>query len=217
MKKVIGLILLLVLVFGCAEFLVNKANNGKYFDEGFTKNQVENIENTVQKTKVLSNKSFQLNGIDNVNGLNATYIKNVDGNTIVIQIGTKEEKIKLLNVNAPEIVKIGTPVEPYGPQAKDFITSKIKSGSTIQLAEIKKVNDEVLAYVYYNDAGKWYNLNEELIANGLARVTSTSSSENKFVNQMYEAENSAKEQKLNIWSISDYVTNKGYNLNVVAM
>ncbi|MGL4761059.1 MAG: thermonuclease family protein [Sarcina sp.] len=69
--------------------------------------------------------------------------------------------------------------------------------------------------IFYENNRKWYNLNEEEVANGLARIAYLEkNNETVNVKQYYKAEDSAKSQKLNIWSIPGYVTSYGYNLAI---
>ena len=59
--------------------------------------------------------------------------------------------------------------------------------------------------------------NEKLISEGYARVGYIYS-QKRYLNKLYKAQDYAKLNKLNIWSVEGYVTNKGfdvdaYNLN----
>ena len=44
----------------------------------------------------------------------------VDGDTVEVRFGGREEDVRLIGVDTPETVKPGTPVQCFGPQASDF-------------------------------------------------------------------------------------------------
>lgn len=69
----------------------------------------------------------------------------------------------------------------------------------------------LLAYVYLGDE----MVNEMLIAEGLARVAVYPPNV-KYVDQFRAIEKKAKSAKLGIWSIENYVTDRGYDTSVTA-
>ncbi|MGL4654339.1 MAG: thermonuclease family protein [Sarcina sp.] len=225
MKKIIGIILILILVFVGIKLVGNDKNyknaekSKTYYNEKLDKSQKDELDKTVKDVKVTYNDKFKVKGVRKVDGIEGTYVRDVDGDTIMVKVNNKEEKVRFLMMDTPETVKKGTPVEPYGPQAKEFVKSKLSQGEEVMLVTGRDEKDKYgrfLAYVYYKEGGSWYNLNEELVANGLARVAYVYDKKDKLLPQMYNAQDSAKEQKLNIWSISNYVTDKGYNLEAVS-
>lgn len=223
MKKILVVIILCTVFVILGILFFGQDSSSKkghiYFNEGFTKAQVNKINKADKDIKIDYNKKYKLNGKIEVNGIDATYVRDVDGDTIVVKIGNEEEKVRFLMMDTPETVKMGTPIEPYGIQAKDFVKSKLAEGEDIILVPGKSTTDKYgryLAYVYYKSGDKWYNLNEELVANGLARVAYVYEKTNPLLKDMYNAEDSAKEQKLNIWSINGYVTDKGFSLDAIA-
>ena len=47
----------------------------------------------------------------------ATVVRLIDGDTVVVQVGGREEHVRLIGIDTPETHKPGTPVECYGPEA----------------------------------------------------------------------------------------------------
>lgn len=47
----------------------------------------------------------------------ATFIRYVDGDTSVLAINGKEQKVRFLLIDTPETVKANTPVQSFGPEA----------------------------------------------------------------------------------------------------
>ena len=88
------------------------------------------------------------------------------------------------------------------------------SGETVYLEMDKEERDRydrLLAYVWIDDV----LFNEELIENGFARVAFVYPPNTRHVDRFYEAEEKAKQNKAGIWSIENYVTDEGFNPEIV--
>jgi len=93
----------------------------------------------------------------------------VDGDTIIVIIDGKKEKVRLIGVDAPETDGPYTKEEPYGREASAF-TKKVTEGENVRLEYDWQKRDKygrILAYVYLED-GTF--LNAELIKQGYATV-----------------------------------------------
>lgn len=140
----------------------------------------------------------------------------VDGDTIVVKGGEKGNKIRFLLVDTPETKKPNTPVQPFGKKAYEFTKDALKKGDKIYVQYGKSKSDKYgryLGYIYYKKDGNWIMLNEELVAEGLARVGYIYEDKD-HLDELNKAQDFAEKNKLNIWSKSGYVTNKGYNPDV---
>ena len=135
----------------------------------------------------------------NLNGKDKVYVKRVvDGDTFVAQKNGEEIKVRLIGVDTPETVKPNTPVQPYGKQASNY-TKKYLTHQNVYLEYDKEKQDRygrTLAYVWISK-DRMYN--KELVEKGLAREKYFSPN-GKYRNVFIEAQNKAKQQKLNIWS-----------------
>ncbi|MBI2443011.1 MAG: thermonuclease family protein [Candidatus Levybacteria bacterium] len=49
----------------------------------------------------------------------------IDGDTIVVSVDGKEEKVRLIGINSPESVDPRRPVECFGKEAKRFLESLV--------------------------------------------------------------------------------------------
>ncbi len=137
----------------------------------------------------------------------------VDGDTIVVKGGEKGKKIRFLLVDTPETKKPKTPVQPFGKKASEFTKSALKKGDKIYVQYGKSKSDKYgryLGYIYYKKDGNWIMLNEELVAEGLARVGYVYEDKD-HLSELNKAQKYAEDNKLNIWLKPGYVTNKGYN------
>ena len=72
----------------------------------------------------------------------------------------------------------------------DTITVEFDTG------EIQDNYDRYLAYIYADDV----LLNVQLVEEGLASVRYTNTDNRKYIDDMYDAEETAKEKTLGIWS-----------------
>jgi len=89
----------------------------------------------------------------------------VDGDTILIEIDGKEERIRLIGVDTPETVHPEKPVEYFGKEASEF-TKNMAEGKSVRLEFDLYKRDKygrLLAYVYLED-GTF--LNAEIIKQG---------------------------------------------------
>lgn len=92
--------------------------------------------------------------------VNATVTHVTDGDTIVVDLGGKEEKVRLIGMDTPETKKPNTPVECFGPEASDHLHALLPDGTRVRLegdAEARDKYDRLLAYVYRAD-GVFVNL-----------------------------------------------------------
>ena len=191
----------------------------KGYNNDYDKAAVEKA--TREHSEVTLNKEFQVKGIPVVkDGTLCEYVSPVDGDTIKVKLNG-EEKVRVIRFYGCDTSEDVNPrihvVEPYSVQGTDYVKDKLKVGENIEVVFNKnkgKYGRDV-GTIYYKSNGLWYNLNEEEIANGLARIAYLNKNNTTInVKEYYKAEDSAKLQKLNIWSIPGYVTRYGYNLAI---
>jgi micrococcal nuclease len=91
----------------------------------------------------------------------------VDGDTIEVRLGGREEDVRLIGVDTPETVKPDTPVQCFGERASHF-TKRRLTGRRVRLVfgvERRDIYGRLLAYVYLH--GRFFN--PILVRRGLAR------------------------------------------------
>ena len=198
---------------------VNSVPFNKGYNNDYDKSAVEKA--TREHSEVTLNKEFQVKGISVVkNGTLCEYTGPVDGDTIKVKINNKG-KVRVIRFGDCDTAEDVSPrihvIEPYSVQGADYVKSKLKVGEDIEVVfnKDKGKYEKDVGTIYYKSNGLWYNLNEEEVANGLARIAYLNKNNTTInVEEYYKAEDSAKEQKLNIWSIPGYVTKYGYNLAI---
>ena len=92
----------------------------------------------------------------------------VDGDTLEVVWGGRQERVRLLGVDTPETVDPHRPVGCYGPEASAY-TKRRLAGRTVRLRFDRQRRDRygrLLAYVEID--GRRFN--DELLAGGYARL-----------------------------------------------
>lgn len=96
----------------------------------------------------------------------------IDGDTIVAEVGGREERVRLIGIDTPETVKPNTPVQCFGPQAHELSARLLgTAGAALTLRfdrELRDRYDRLLAYVYRAQDDLF--VNARLIDAGAART-----------------------------------------------
>ncbi len=151
----------------------------------------------------------------------ATVQRVVDGDTMKLKINDTNEVItlRLLLVDTPESVKKGVKPQPYSIEASNFSKQTLKAGDTVYI-EYDKGNktdkyNRHLGYLWFycKEDSNWEIFNEKLINKGYARVGYIHN-QKKYLDKFYKAQDNAKSNKLNIWSVPGYVTDRGYDVDI---
>jgi micrococcal nuclease len=94
----------------------------------------------------------------------------IDGDTIVADVGGREERIRYIGIDTPETVKPNTPVQCFGPQAHTLNARLLgRAGTPLTLRFDRELRDRygrLLAYVFHDGLF----VNARLIEAGAART-----------------------------------------------
>jgi micrococcal nuclease len=96
----------------------------------------------------------------------------IDGDTVEVRIGGREDEVRYIGIDTPETVKPGTPIQCFGPQSSAF-NHRLVEGRTVRLVfdrERRDVYGRLLAYVY---VGREF-VNARLVRLGYARTLTIS-------------------------------------------
>jgi micrococcal nuclease len=99
----------------------------------------------------------------------ATVIQVVDGDTVVVDLGGRQETLRLIGIDTPETVDPGEPPECFGPEATAHTKELLPEGTEVRLTrdvEPRDRYDRLLAYVERAEDGLFVNL--DLVAGGWA-------------------------------------------------
>lgn len=137
------------------------------------------------------------------------FVKTLDGDTIRIMYEGEERKLRFLLIDTPELNHKQQGKQPFSEEAMKRNNELLKSGKLeieFDIGEREDKYGRLLAYVYIDGE----SVQEKLIEEGLARVGYIYPPNTKYVDRFKEAEKSAQEAGIGIWSIEDYVTERGF-------
>ncbi|MFC0560985.1 thermonuclease family protein [Halalkalibacter alkalisediminis] len=152
----------------------------------------------------------------------------VDGDTIVIsqlnldQVGNSDivwelaeresaVRVRFLAVDTPENTK---EKQKFGQESTDLVKDLLEGNEVIIELDPKALfdnYDRLLGHVFTVEGA---NVQQVLLRNGLARVAYLFD-DYKYVDDYLDAEEAARSEQLHIHSIEGYVTERGFNMDVV--
>jgi micrococcal nuclease len=91
----------------------------------------------------------------------ATVARVVDGDTVVVRLGGRDERVRLIGIDTPESVKPGTPVQCFAVEASNRTKQLLPPGTPVRLerdAELRDRYGRLLAYVYRQPDDVFVNL-----------------------------------------------------------
>ena len=130
----------------------------------------------------------------------ATVVRVIDGDTIVVDRGRGEEKLRYIGIDTPETVKPGSPVEWMGPEAS-AANNALVAGRHVTMEKDVSENDRfgrLLRYVWLQRPEGWLMVNLELVRTGFAAV-STYPPDVKYVDLLLAAQRDAREAGAGLW------------------
>jgi micrococcal nuclease len=130
----------------------------------------------------------------------ARVVRPVDGDTVVVDIDGHEEPVRFIGIDTPESVKPDSPVECFGPEAKERTAELLPAGTLVRLerdVEARDRYDRLLAYVIRDDDDAFINrlLVEEGFAESIAYPPNTTRQ-----GELDEAEAHARAEKRGLWA-----------------
>jgi len=128
-----------------------------------------------------------------------------DGDTVQAEAPGVVIYIMLMGIDAPEVGnQINREGQPYGKEAKDFLTSMIlnRSVDVVGYGVAPYPNDNIVGVIYLGGR----NVNLEMVKKGLAEVQEKNLPQGLDIQPYLEAEKTAKEKKLGMWSLGERYT-----------
>ncbi len=129
----------------------------------------------------------------------ATVVRVIDGDTIVVRLAGTEETVRLIGIDTPETVKPDAPVECYGPEASAHLETILPPGTSVRLARDNEARDHFgRLLVYLHRAGDDLFVNLDLAQRGLARPLDISPNSARAA-QISAAASQARAAGLGLW------------------
>ena len=100
----------------------------------------------------------------------ASVLRVVDGDTVEVRLGDRDETVRLIGIDTPETVDPRSPVECFGEEASERTKALLPEGTAVRLVadvEARDRYDRLLAYLYRDD-GTFVNL--ALVEDGYASL-----------------------------------------------
>ena len=148
--------------------------------------------------------------ISNDQRIPADFVRHVAGDTTVLKIEGKEQKVRFLLIDTPETVKPNTKVQPFGLEAskrtKELLSTAAEITFEYDQGDKKDRYGRALGYIFVDGT----LLQKTLVREGLARVAYVKEPNTKYLLELEEAQEKVKNESLGIWSIPGYVTERGY-------
>lgn len=139
----------------------------------------------------------------------------MDGDTIKVKYNGELKKVRYLLIDTPEMYHKQLGEQPYGREAQSKNREILNHAKNVSLEfDVGDKEDKygrLLAYVYAD--GK--SVQEQLVAEGLARVGYIYQPNTKYVNEFKDIQEQAKKKKIGIWRYDGYVTDRGFVKSVV--
>lgn len=146
-------------------------------------------------------ESIQEEGIGAWKFIRAEVVKVSDGDTLEVKYKSREYKVRLLDVDTPESVKTGVPVQSYAKEASAY-TKDMVLNKTVKLIFEKGLKDRygrLLAHIFLED-GSYFNA--MLVKNGFARVEIVSPN-SRFSAYFHNLQEDAVKEKRGMWSLPE--------------
>lgn len=137
-------------------------------------------------------------------------VKAIDGDTIKVKYEGKEQNLRYLLMDTPETNHPQLGKQPFGEKAKERNRELLNSGKLEIEFDIGERIDKygrLLAYVYIDGE----SVQEKLIEEGLARVAYVYPPNTRHLDLYEKAQERAKKAGIGIWTLEDYVTNRGFD------
>lgn len=127
----------------------------------------------------------------------------MDGDTIVIDRGRGNERVRYTGINTPETVKPDSSVEWMGPEASEANKHLVEGQDVVLERDVSEADQygRLLRYVWLEDpnaVGGWVFVNLELVLRGYAQVY-TFPPDVKYVDLYVAAAKQARERGLGLW------------------
>jgi micrococcal nuclease len=130
----------------------------------------------------------------------ARVVRVVDGDTIVVDRGRGDERLRDIGMDTPETVKPGSPVEWMGREASAANRALVDGKTVVLEKDVSETDryERLLRHVWLRGDGPWRLVNLELVRDGYARV-STYPPDVKYAHLYLAAQVDARERDWGLW------------------
>ena len=130
----------------------------------------------------------------------AKVVRVVDGDTIVVRLDGRDERLRYIGMDTPETKKQDTPVEWMGPEATAANEALVGGRTVVLEKDVSETDqyDRLLRYVWLRDGDAWTFVNVELVRRGFAQVA-TFPPDVRWTDLFLAAQRVAREAGVGLW------------------
>jgi micrococcal nuclease len=130
----------------------------------------------------------------------ARVVRVVDGDTIVIDRGRGDERVRYIGIDTPESVKPNTPVEFMANEASAANEALVAGRDVVLERDVSDTDryDRLLRYVWLREGDGWVFVNLELVRRGFAQVA-TYPPDVRWTDTFLAAQREAREAGAGLW------------------
>lgn len=132
----------------------------------------------------------------------AEVVRVVDGDTIIVALDGREQRLRYIGVDAPELVRPSFPIEFMGREAS-AANSALVDGRMVVLERDVSDTDRfgrLLRHVWLEQGGGWLLVSLELVEQGLANAVSFPP-DVKYQEELRAAERAARSAGTGLWGV----------------
>ncbi len=132
-------------------------------------------------------------------GPNAVVVRVVDGDTVIIAIGGREESSRLIGIDTPETKRPDTPIECFGPEASDRLHALLPPATPVRVELDQEPRDRYgRLLVYLHRSADDLFVNELLVRDGFADTLSIAPN-TTFATPFAELAATARAERAGLW------------------
>ncbi|MCW1250548.1 thermonuclease family protein [Acaricomes phytoseiuli] len=128
-------------------------------------------------------------------------VRVVDGDTLIVNLAGRNERVRFIGINAPELARDGKESECYGPQAAEYLSNLLPPHTQIKIESDPATHDrdryDRLLRTVFLPYGQ--NLSVLLTATGHAKTYLYNNTSTRYETQIVTAEQQAKTSKQGLW------------------
>ena len=130
----------------------------------------------------------------------ARVVRVVDGDTLVIDRGRGDERLRYIGVDAPESVKPDTPVEFMGHEASAANAALVAGRDLVLERDVSDTDQygRLLRFAWLHEGDAWRMVNLELVRAGFAQAV-TYPPDVRWTDELRAAERAARDAGAGLW------------------
>ena len=124
----------------------------------------------------------------------------MDGDTIVVDRGRGNERVRYIGIDTPESVKPNTPVELMAKEASAANEALVAGRDVVLERDVSDTDqyDRLLRYVWLREGDGWVFVNLELVRRGYAQVA-TYPPDVRWTDTFLAAQRESREAGVGLW------------------